>query len=410
MTNQIEPAETSFVRLVPARIDLSTDLTQLTLASIVACVAALTMYAPTASVHLYSDAQLMHKIGTSLHQSNIGTAMNGWAEAMHMSPNMHADRGPLGILSLLVDRHILRLSEHGLHWGNIALQAICALFVVQITHQLSVSQKRSGILSAAAAAWAGMFYALFPASVGQLVDIGGRGDMLANAFMLASIYLYLRFRALRQTGCFRLSLLCCALALLSATHAMIIPLVITCAEWLLFKQSRPPVQRSIFVLSYWMILFFVATVSIAIPGYQPLNFTLVSSISPLGIGKPETAIFVCYGLALLLMLWRLFTREESWRPFAWCAIWLISGTMLDRIAVPSMQLHAYDKVAWAPMAVGIALCLVPALGNVRKSSARMQLLGATAIAIVICTLFGYMSLQDIRLWRVPNPYQTHPEG
>jgi hypothetical protein len=412
MTNQLRPAaeQASEINLVPARIDFSTNLTQLTFASIVACVAAVAMYAPTALLHLYADDRLMHTIGQTLRQGNLAMGINVFVGAIYMNGKMHADRGPLGVLSLLIDRNFLGLNDHALHLGNILLQAICAVLIVQITAQLAASQRRSGMLAATAAVWAGIFYAVFPAAVGQLADIGGRGDMLANTFSLASIYLYLRFRTLRVSSYFKVSLLFCVLALFSATHAMIVPLVITGAEWLLFAGDRTrSMQRATFALPYWMALFFVATVSIAIPGYQPLNFGNMSASTPFGLGAPEIAVFVCYAVALLLMFSRVVKGDESWRPFAWCALWLVAGTMLDRVAVPSVQLHPYDKVAWAPMAIGIALCLVPALGNVRRTTARSVLAVGTAFAVVLCGLFGYLSLRDLQFWQDASWKQSQPD-
>lgn len=393
-TPQAEVASVEESRLVPARADLSTNITQLIVASVVAAAAAFSIFALAPHLVIAADALILNVILPENH-----SLISGIMSKLTDPALINWGCGPLALASLSIDTGVLHLGESALRWGNIALHALCAILVVHITAHAARSQNRSNSLAQAAALWAGVLYAVFPTAVNWLVPLGGRAELLATTFALAAVLFYLRFRMLREQPYLTLSLVCFALSMLSGPEGLVVPPAVIAAELLLFgRDELPAARRGMFVASYLMMLSFAATITVLIPGYGPLNLAASGAdrwLSLLTACPP--ALKVALALAVGAGAARLAQGRASFRALAWPLLWFVCALVIHM----SMQAFRHcGSDPWcivpaAPLSIFLAISFLPAVDTIKRKTARPVLIGGVAAAVVLTIWLGYVSLVNL---------------
>ena len=149
---------------------------------------------------------------------------------------------PLQLVAYLIVYHIFGLNIFGFHLLNLFLHLSNAFLIYFITLAL-FSRKE---ISFAAA----LLFVVHPIHTEAITYMNGTADPLAACFGLLSLLLYLRSD--RKMGCYLVSLICFAAALLSKETIVIVPLIIIALDLYRKEALRRRVVRYI---PYFCILF-----------------------------------------------------------------------------------------------------------------------------------------------------------
>ncbi len=127
---------------------------------------------------------------------------------------------PLTVLSFLIDHSLYGLWAGGYHLTNILLHAINTilvfLLVTRFTHNRLIGWATAAV------------FAIHPVQVETVVWISSRKGLLSGAFILASLWYWLRKdRSLEQNTCGFLFFIC---ALLSKALAVVVPAIVLCFD------------------------------------------------------------------------------------------------------------------------------------------------------------------------------------
>jgi len=171
---------------------------------------------------------------------------------------------PLTWLSHAVDYAIWGLNPAGHHLSNIILHAINTFLVVLLVVKLLASRQagkptspQDVRFSLIAAVTTGLLFGIHPIHVESVAWVAERKDLLCALFFLLSIIMYTRYLTFPSTSYFKrewqkrrlylLSLLFCALALLSKPMAVTLPFVLLIVDWHPFGRIRSlKALRSVF--------------------------------------------------------------------------------------------------------------------------------------------------------------------
>ncbi|QDT97647.1 hypothetical protein [Gimesia aquarii] len=144
---------------------------------------------------------------------------------------------PLTIFSFLIDHSLYGLWAGGYHLTNILLHVINTILVFLLVTRFT-RNRFIGWATAAA-------FAIHPVQVETVVWISSRKGLLSGAFILASLWYWLRkHRTLEQNTCGFIFFIC---ALLSKALAVVVPVIVFCYDFLVAKVPfREAVKRQIF--------------------------------------------------------------------------------------------------------------------------------------------------------------------
>ena len=177
------------------------------------------------------------------------------------SPGFALYYRPLITLSFRIDHMFWGFNPFGYHLTNLLFHLLNTLLV----YLLFVRFFRNRTLSFFGA----FLFLAHPAHVEAVTYIPGRVDLIAFFFYLSAFYFYLLARASEKRALpYSLSLLCCALALLSKEMAVTLPLVILAhAFWVGSKERKLKRSDIIFFLGlFWvMALWFFVRRLVTVP-------------------------------------------------------------------------------------------------------------------------------------------------
>ncbi len=265
--------ETRRLTLLPARPDFKSPQMQMSAGAIAALLLCFVIYGSTWNTgFLLDDFLHINYVAAALHGDWSGFLANftgNWAGS-----DLMKSYRPLSSLSLFVDGALSGLNPVFFHLSNILLYGGCSYLTGLIA--LEMSGFRGNRLGASAAVWAACLFAVYPLHAESVAWIIGRVDLLCTFFYLLSIFAYLRFRVIRETWYFHLSLGSFICALLCKEMAVTLPAVIIMAEVLLFgaedkalpKDVRDNrlVQRVSYIMAFFFILSFMAGMRLLILG------------------------------------------------------------------------------------------------------------------------------------------------
>ncbi|MCA9017389.1 MAG: hypothetical protein KDA77_18850, partial [Planctomycetaceae bacterium] len=132
---------------------------------------------------------------------------------------------PLTVLSFLVDHSLYGMWAGGYHLTNILLHLVNSILVFLLVTRLT-GNRLVGWATAAV-------FAIHPVQVETVVWISSRKGLLSGAFILASLWYWLRKdRTLEQNTC---GFICFIFALLSKALAVIVPAIVFCFDYWVAK-------------------------------------------------------------------------------------------------------------------------------------------------------------------------------
>ncbi len=292
----------------------------------------------------------------------------------------------------------------GYHVFNVLLHAVSALLIWRILRRLHVP---APWLSAA-------LFAVHPVNVESVAWISQRKNTLSAVFFFAAILSYLRFEASRLRAWLAVSLLSFALALLSKTSVVMLPLALLgLAWWQRGAISRRDVSNAVpfFVLALalgavtvvfqervtvgghaydgsFLSRFALAGRAIGFYVYKalvPLDLSLVYPRWRMAAGSPVAYVPLLLCLALAMTLWR-FRRRMRAPLFAFAYFVLMLAPVLGFVDIGYMQ-FSYVADHWQYFSIisviGGAVALAHA-GLARLRWRRPLSLAAAAVVLVGC--------------------------
>ncbi|MDD5628523.1 MAG: tetratricopeptide repeat protein [Elusimicrobia bacterium] len=154
---------------------------------------------------------------------------------------------PLAWLSYAVDYSAWGLDPFGYHLTNLLLHATNAVLFFGLARLLlrRLFPQEDGAALGAGAALAALVFSIHPLRVESVSWVSERRDLLAGAFFLATLQLYLRAQARepgRRWGLMSASIACFALAALSKPSVVPLPIVLLILDYYPLQRLRMPAR------------------------------------------------------------------------------------------------------------------------------------------------------------------------
>lgn len=178
---------------------------------------------------------------------------------------------PLTWISLAVDYHFWGLNPFGYHLTNMVLHAVNTGLVVMIADFLlkdKESMMPGKYLYSAALLLAGLLWGIHPLRVESVVWVAERKDVLNGLFALGSIYCYLRYVQLKDSGRAKLisilylsALVLLILSLMAKSVSVVIPAVLLALDWYPLNRLHKGNYKSVLIEK---IPFFVVSAAMSV--------------------------------------------------------------------------------------------------------------------------------------------------
>jgi hypothetical protein len=386
--------------LLPAKIDLAEEKTQLIVAVLVAATAAFSAFALTACAHLHpTDVTVLDTV------ARIQVDPVFRMQSLSHSVFVTLGYGPLAVAFWLCEYFLWHGQAIGYHAINIGIHVFTAVVVAVLAGHIAGSIGRANSLAPAAALWAGLLYAVSPRAALFMIGISGQPALLCTLFSVLSILSYVRLRLLHEQEYLLSGLICFLLAMGLGAPAVIVPVVVSLAEVFLFTKSElPVVKRVLLPLPYWLVLFFLATVAMVVPGHFYGDHGIFSLSAESGLlnnsnasgellstdpfigGMVATVVTVAALLAGGLVAMRAVMRTLNWKRFAFVAIWAALVFAFDRHFVAQPPAAIISSV---PACLCLAFAAVPALDQIPRRQAKWL---AAVGCFVLTALAGAFAL------------------
>lgn len=167
---------------------------------------------------------------------NLSIRVPGWAGLLHQWNGERAWGGDFVEFFPLRDTvywalfQVFRLNSLPYHLVNLAFHVAATLLFLGLLRRLK--------LSARAAAFGSMLFALHPVHIESVVWIAGLKDPMYTTFMLLGLWAYAGYRQHPAPGRYALMLVSLVLALLVKSMAIAMPLLMLLMEWLLAPRAK----------------------------------------------------------------------------------------------------------------------------------------------------------------------------
>ena len=266
------------------------------------------------------------------------------------SPTEHVENHywPLVYTTFWLEHKLWGFDPTGYHVVNVLLHLANTLLVWHILRR-----------SAMSSAWmVAAVFAVHPLHVESVAWVIERKDVLSGLFYLAAVLAWMRFVEQPRRGRYAWSLVLYAVALLSKSIAITLPVALLIWHW--WKQAR---MTSTDLLRF--VPFFIVGLAITI---GDLSFSL-----------PRAAMSFDYSLV-----------ERS--LIASRALWFYAGKLLWptnlSVIYPRWDIHVADPLAWGYLVAAAAL--VVALWHFRSQFGRGPLAGALFFAVTLSPVLGFV--------------------
>jgi hypothetical protein len=265
----------------------------------------------------------------------------------------------------------------GYHVVNVLLHAASALLLWRVLAQLRIP-----------AAWlAAMFFAVHPLCVASVAWISELKNTLSLPFFLLSLLLYLRSDSnlrpsafgLRISTSYCLSLLAFALALLSKTSTVMLPMVLVACAW--WQRGRITWRDGLRTSPYFVIALGFGLMSIWFQAHGAIAGATVQSEHFWGrLAGAGMALWFYLGKALL--------------PLNLCMIY------------PRWQINAAAPGSYLPL---LLWCGVLAAGwQLRRTWGRHMLFGLGCFSVMLFPVLGFFDMYFLMLSRVSDHFVYLP--
>lgn len=421
--------------LKPARLELHSAKVQMLFAGVATFIVCIFSFAPSLQVGFLLDDYLhLDYIYRALHGSPgdfLHNFYGNWAN----SPLMLSYR-PLVSLSLFIDYLLWGTNAFGFHLTNLLLHWGCSLMVGLIA--LELTGLRGNRLGACAPFWAALLFSVYPLHLEPASWVIGRVDLLCTLFALISVFGYLRFKLLREKYLFQLSLGSFIAAILCKEPAVVLPAVITAAEFLLFpywqdetvSEFRPRVltKRITGVLSFWFVLGMYFPIRWAILGTMvggyggsPLaalnhffdkgtierilfteNLDLVKRFACWELRQKLDNVLKCAYIGIVASgLARLAFGAASVRIILFLVVWMFASIL------PALQIWLISPnlvgsrlffMASAPFVILLAFLALPAVDVIKKGFAKIFSVIGAILLFVVLTVWSFWLQFDQQSW------------
>jgi len=426
--------------LRPARLEPFSAKVQMLVAAFAILLVTFVTAAPALNVGFLLDDYLhldyIYRAAT-LHDWHdfLHNFVGNWAN----SPLMQSYR-PLVSVSLFLDYLFWGANAWGFHLCNLILMFLCSLGVGLIT--LEFTGMRGNRMGAAPAFWAGLLFAVYPAHLEASAWIIGRVDLLCTMFFLSSVYCYLRFRLLRESGYLWVSVISFVAALLSKEMAVVLPVVITAIELVLYpyfrehpdaaNKARRQNIRLQCVFIFWLVLGLYFTLRLAllntlVGGYGtssvplavilsrltdkaswdqllfPVNLDILSRTADWSL--KEQLVKLSRGLYITILSiagLRALSGTMSLRILGVLVIWLLVGiTPTYQIwnVSPNMVGSRLFFLSSAPFVILLCLFALPCIDAIKARYAKILACVGTLALLGLSTLWSYWMQVDLSSWR-----------
>jgi tetratricopeptide (TPR) repeat protein len=341
---------------------------------------------------------------------------------------------PLFLLWMLVNRSLFGLQPWGWHLTTVALHSLTAVLV----YLLALRLLRDRFL----AAFAGLLFGVYPATVESAAWIAGATDPLMAVFLLASFLVYWKSWELQSRHVRALSLVLYVLALMVKETAVVLPLLVLCHAWLYRSQvpenliphgsSRTwTVLRSFLPYAAFTGIYLVERNLVLSPGQPPPEATgtkamlltwpkllwfylrllfVPDAVSPHYNLKAQTEFSVTAvlapALALLLLIAAIAwtskkvlptTRRQVWFALAWIFVPILPVLYIRRMAAGDFAHIRYLYLS----VIGLGLLAALLVGKISQGKQRILNRPALQVAVVAVLVLGaaWLTLKNQLYWQ-----------
>ncbi|MBI1920642.1 MAG: tetratricopeptide repeat protein [Geobacter sp.] len=329
---------------------------------------------------------------------------------------------PVRDLTYCLDYQLWGLNPFGYHLSNLFYYLLTCLVLYVFLNKLLFRWTTS---SPQVALFTTLLYAVHPLHVESVAGIAQRKDLVSGIFCFVSLYLFLRFRETKLKGYYAASLIFFALALLSKSTVIILPLYIALLELTatavpgksLGRKILPAIPYGaisvIVPLATYRLLFNVGVVSAG--NYQAEGRIATALLAvfyylkrllvpyPLYFNHPFTGaatvfrLDVAIAFVALIMIVYLLIRYRRDNPIVCFGGFFFLASLPPVIGlIPASTLVA-DRYAFLP---SVGFCLV--LGWVLAAIQAAKRSAATAAAVMligVLMIFSAISYDRIRDWK-----------
>lgn len=220
----VSPAPKAVRRHEKARLDFNSTRTQMFFGAILIFLSCATNYWSTLKASFLLDDYWHIKYLGALFAGHVEPFLQNFTSLFNTS-GLAIGYGPMVSLSVLLDYLIYHIHSAGFHFTNILIYAATAILTAVLT--LQIASRLSERTAAIAALWAGLLFSVYPLHGEPVAWLTGRAILLACAFYLTSLSLFLRHQEHGSKNFLKSSLLLYLLALLCHPIALSLPLAVT---------------------------------------------------------------------------------------------------------------------------------------------------------------------------------------
>jgi protein O-mannosyl-transferase len=371
----------------------------------------------------------------------------GWKQIRWMFTNtLMGHYIPVTWLTFGLDYTLWGMNPFGYHLTSTLIHAAnAALFYLVALRLLGNGKSLTGSALRVAGVMAALFFALNPLRAESVAWATERRDVLSGFFFLFTVVMYLKaaeVEARRRRRLLAGSVICYALALLSKSIVMTLPLVLILLDiypmgrlqwrwgvWrdvdaraVLLKEKLPYLALGLAgtITSYWAVASnnFLTPMEqyrwparIAMAGYS-LWFYVEKTVLPIGLSplyelpavvNPLEPRFLLPALGVIALSASLFALYRRWP--AGLAVWVYYGLILGPVSgiVHAGHQLAHDRYSYLSC-LGWALLFGAAVGNVARAAANGVVrpwLARTVAAMAVLWIVALATLTSfqVQIWR-----------
>jgi tetratricopeptide (TPR) repeat protein len=333
-----------------------------------------------------------------------------WAFVTGHAANWH----PLTWLSHMLDSQFFGVYSGPAHLTNVVIHAISAVLLFVFLRIATGARWRSAFVA--------FLFALHPLHLESVAWISERKDVLSALFWMITLLAYLHHTRQRSPGRYSLVIVAFALALLSKSMAVTLPLVLILLDWWpLQRASFGKFDRALLIekIPLFAMSAACAVITIAVQSHAgtistvdripmlarvenafasyvvylgnliwPSSLAVIYPLSNSDLLLPGFAAAIAIGIAT----WLILNRAPTFAAVGW--LWYLI-TLLPVIGLIQVGLQSHaDRYTYLP-SIGISIALAWGAAEIfeRRQWPRFALATAAAAACAACAIVTWNDLQ-----------------